>query len=556
MHYGRSPMSWEITDFDTDNYPIWVRTPTHTEPVMTPLYCEFWYGYMVSGQRRAADYMKIPTSMGYYWKLYKGHGYLTCARPRETDIPEREAIFKKRSAPIFKNIDKAVKDNHKKLDDLIKPFLYLKPEEMEDGELLNHVHEMIDLHVKMIYEYFLGWYSFSPWVLAFQELIRDVAGIKPTDVEYSHLLGGYMNLLYESNTELAKLAKMAVENNLDEILLKIPPEEVISAMQQSELGKNWIAQLNNFIEVHGFRLLRHYEFCEPGWYEDPSLVIQAIRQYAESGGGSKVEEEHQLRIKEREEAERKLMSQVPSGKKEQLKQLLDLTRACSYWLESANWLCELRRMAVGRRCFMECGRRMARDGVIERPDDVFMLFTDEIISAVANHEKGRYISLVQDRRKEWEHYQTLTSNMDQIPQFLGDPGKIPELLRTDVTLAVAVSRPPEEAPEEVGALLTGSSGAPGVADGTVRLVEDETAWNTVKSGDIMVCPMTSSTWTPLFAIIKGLITDAGGDLSHPVIVSREYGIPAVCGTVFATQKLKTGDRVKVDGNKLRVYKLD
>jgi pyruvate,water dikinase len=72
----------------------------------------------------------------------------------------------------------------------------------------------------------------------------------------------------------------------------------------------------------------------------------------------------------------------------------------------------------------------------------------------------------------------------------------------------------------------------------------------------MVGPMTSATGTPLFGIIAGLITDSGGELSHPVIVSREYGIPAVCGTVLATQKLKTGDRVKIDANKMRVYKLD
>jgi len=554
MHYGRSPMCWEITDFDKEFYPVWVRTPTHTEPVMTPLYCEFWYGYMVSGQRRAADYRKMPTSMGYLWKLYKGHGYLTCALPRESDVPEREKLFKKRSAPILRDIDAAVKANHNLLDELIKPFLTLNPSDMEDGELATHVHDMIQLHNKMIYTYFLGWYSFAPWVLAFQDVLRDVAGIQPRDVEYAHLLGGYMNLLYESNAQLQKLALLAMETGIDDVLLKKPVAEVIASLKESEKGRNWLARLEQFVEVHGFRLLRHYEFCEPGWYENQNLVIEAIRQYAEAGGGSDIEKSHKLRVEERENAEGNLFSIVPESKKEQVKQLLHIARASSYWLESANWLCELRRMAVGRRCFFECGKRMANDKVIDDPNDVFMLFTDEIIHGVANHEKKRYVELAKERRSEWEGYLALTSNINEIPMVIGDPAKIIDLLRTDVTLAVAVSRPPEEEPEKVGAILTGSSGAPGVVEGVVRLIKDEREWNQVKPGDIMVCPMTSSTWTPLFAIIKGLITDSGGDLSHPVIVSREYGIPAVCGTNFATQKLNTGDKVKIDGNKLRVYK--
>ena len=554
MHYGRT--FWDLTDFELDYYPVWVRTPLHTEPVLTPLYVEMFCGYMMHNWRRVADYLKTPLSMGPVWKMYKGHGYMSIAYPREEEIPAREAVFKKRMALVLRDVDQAVADNHKALDDLVKPFLPMDPDKMDDGELLTHVFEMLDFQNKIIFQYWLGWISLSPWVSNFQDLIRDVAGIGPADVEYSHLLGGYPNLLYESNTILGDLSKLAVKDGLDGLILNKPDKEVIPAMQQSEAGRNWVAQLEEFIGKHGFRLTRHYEFCEPGWYEDPTLVLPFIRQYIEAGGGKDLAEEHRLRVKEREAAERNLMDKVPAERQGEATQLLKIARAANYWLESADWLCELRRMAVGRRCFMACGKRMAGDGVIENPEDVWMLFPDEIIAALGNHEKGRYISLVQDRRKEWEYYGSLTSNPDEVPLFFGDPEQILVMLQKDMAIGPTITRPPLEDPEAVGALLSGSAGAPGVVEGTVRLVMDESGWNSVKPGDIMVCPMTSATWTPLFGIIGGLITDSGGELSHPVIVSREYGIPAVCGTVLGTQKLKTGDRVKIDANKMRVYKLD
>ena len=66
--------------------------------------------------------------------------------------------------------------------------------------------------------------------------------------------------------------------------------------------------------------------------------------------------------------------------------------------------------------------------------------------------------------------------------------------------------------------------------------------------EIIVCRMTSPSWVVLFTKIAGLVTDAGGMASHPAVVSREFGIPAVVGTSDATRRIKTGDRVRVNGS--------
>jgi phosphohistidine swiveling domain-containing protein len=77
--------------------------------------------------------------------------------------------------------------------------------------------------------------------------------------------------------------------------------------------------------------------------------------------------------------------------------------------------------------------------------------------------------------------------------------------------------------------------------------------HTIEPGEILVAPGTSAAWTVAFSLIKGLITDGGGALSHPVIMAREYGIPCVAGCVEGTQKIRTGQKVRIDGNLGVVY---
>jgi pyruvate,water dikinase len=77
-----------------------------------------------------------------------------------------------------------------------------------------------------------------------------------------------------------------------------------------------------------------------------------------------------------------------------------------------------------------------------------------------------------------------------------------------------------------------------------------------KAGEILVTTESASAWTPLFGIAKAVITDMGGYLSHAAIVGREFGLPVIAGTMEATKKIKTGMRLRVDGDLGVVYILD
>nr|WP_264355063.1 PEP-utilizing enzyme [Pseudarthrobacter sp. MM222] len=70
----------------------------------------------------------------------------------------------------------------------------------------------------------------------------------------------------------------------------------------------------------------------------------------------------------------------------------------------------------------------------------------------------------------------------------------------------------------------------------------------MEPGDVLVARITTPVWTSLFAMASAVVTDVGGPLSHSSIVAREYGIPAVLGTGVASQRVASGQRIRVDGD--------
>jgi pyruvate,water dikinase len=95
--------------------------------------------------------------------------------------------------------------------------------------------------------------------------------------------------------------------------------------------------------------------------------------------------------------------------------------------------------------------------------------------------------------------------------------------------------------------LHGIPASGGTYTGTARVILDESQFGKIRAGDVLVCPTTSAVWSVLFPSVGALVTDVGGALSHPAIIAREYGIPAVVATGRATGLVHDGDSVRVNG---------
>jgi pyruvate, water dikinase len=104
--------------------------------------------------------------------------------------------------------------------------------------------------------------------------------------------------------------------------------------------------------------------------------------------------------------------------------------------------------------------------------------------------------------------------------------------------------------------IKGMSASPGRVEGPARLVFKPEDIGDVQEGEILVAPITAPSWAPVFPKIKACVTDIGGMMSHAAIVCREYGVPAVTGTGFATNRIRNGQMIRVDGSTGTVDLLD
>jgi phosphohistidine swiveling domain-containing protein/MoaA/NifB/PqqE/SkfB family radical SAM enzyme len=98
-------------------------------------------------------------------------------------------------------------------------------------------------------------------------------------------------------------------------------------------------------------------------------------------------------------------------------------------------------------------------------------------------------------------------------------------------------------------ILVGTPAARGIVEGTVRVILSDAQIDEIKRGDILVVPQTTAAFNVVFPIIRGIIAQFGGVLSHPAILAREYGIPCIVGCSSVTEHLHTGMRICLDGDK-------
>jgi pyruvate,water dikinase len=188
------------------------------------------------------------------------------------------------------------------------------------------------------------------------------------------------------------------------------------------------------------------------------------------------------------------------------------------------------------------GRKLVEAGRLDRADDVMFLRYNELRMLIGDAAAIDARGVVKTRRAEREAATRLHP-----PNWIGTatPSQLafPYLVNWGYPERFHQGRPKAEGP------VTGIAASPGVIEGVARVVMTVDEFDDVAEGDILVCQMTNPAWVVLFTRIAGLVTDTGGTTSHPAVLSREFGIPAVVGTSVATKRIRTGDRIRVDGSK-------
>ncbi|HVJ15400.1 MAG TPA: PEP-utilizing enzyme, partial [Polyangiaceae bacterium] len=211
-----------------------------------------------------------------------------------------------------------------------------------------------------------------------------------------------------------------------------------------------------------------------------------------------------------------------------------------------------------RRASLEVGRRLVTRGVLRHASDIGYLERAEMAAALAGTLSGESaMDRVLRRRAEeaWvrAHPGPPLHGPAPVPppSLRGLPPACRRLMAAGLWAMNTELAAPTAQHSSDGALL-GVPVSPGRYTGPVRVIRTEAELSKLRPGEVLVCPSTHSSWTVAFSKVGALVADGGSILSHPAIIAREHGIPAVVATISGTSSLRDGELVTVDGNSGRV----
>jgi pyruvate,water dikinase len=569
---------------DWEKAQFWYQDKIHAPEPVPPLDLIFQEAWQISLSQYTTRVFCIPPAQGIAQRLVGCYLYICAiAPPPEEIIGEKAQHFEKRVFYVFEHYNELwdkwlikFKALGNEMDAVkIPPEL---PKYVPDDEVLpapTGVYDsyfLIESFDKLVNQMFKGWqYHFEMLNLTYLAYLMfgDVArklfpGISESAIG-KMVAGAYVSM-FRPEEELCRLSRLAVSSDgLGNILKSTKPAaEKIAELQQSEAGKNWLAEYEKSSDPW------FYVSCGSGWFHhegswltDPDIPYSYIKGYVERlEKGETIERSLDKIEKERDEvvAEYRKLIKTDDDRKafddayNTIRTIYRYAEDHLFWVE--HWF-----HTIWYKKIREIGTLLVNNGMINEVDDIFMFNRYEIPELLTEVSTGwalgvdipmrgsYYKAKAQKRRKileaatEWNP----TPALGVPPEEVAEPftimlwgittDKVKEWLKgVDAAAGADVSE------------IKGFASSAGVVEGPARVLKRLKDIVDLQPGEILVCPSTNPSWAPVFTNIKATVTDIGGLTSHAAIVCREYGVPSVTGCGYATTAIKTGDILKVDGD--------
>ena len=349
---------------------------------------------------------------------------------------------------------------------------------------------------------------------------------------HNTLLKGLPDLA--SNAPVAQLwdlsRRVRDDAQLISLLRRSSASEFAAALNRPEL-RAFAAEFRDYLERWGFRSSRELMLTVPTPPEQPEDAIALLKLYAGLEGPAPGA------LLEQQAAERAALTRELLGRLTPLRALHAvpfLTRASRFrmLLAATQGAIRLRERARFRqallytrlrRILLAIGDRLVADGVFAARDDVFLLEVDELDALLASDLPADSVSAsIEARRKLHESYVRAASSEAAQPGAQQDRG---------------------------AGLLRGTGACGGTYRGSAAVLEDARQAAGLTPGSLLVTRQTDPGWAAVFFVVRGLVVERGGMLSHGAIIAREYGIPAVVGVPRAMELIRNGDDVEVNGDR-------
>lgn len=368
------------------------------------------------------------------------------------------------------------------------------------------------------------------------ELLQAMRGLSPVSAGAVDELTALRSALREVPDALAVVTSAA------------PDADVLTQLQtrRDAVGD----AVRAYLDVVGLRILGGYDVADRHAREHPEMIMKVIR--------ASLREEDTTRSAAAAQALARIRDQVPAEHRKEFDALLAEAQHVYRVRDERVFHGDTMATGLMRRAILAAGERLVAHGRAIDAEDLVDATPEEIVALLEGRPGPSATELAE--RARWRRETPITA----APAFLGfEPSPPPpadwlppaaaRLQRiTALILSLLFEVHKTEAAAEAQK-LKGFGVSPGVYEGPVRVIRDVEELPSVQHGEVLVATSTGSTFNVVLPLIGALVTERGGVLSHAAIVSREYGLPGVVGCVGATSKLKTGVRVRVDGDKGEVW---
>lgn len=339
------------------------------------------------------------------------------------------------------------------------------------------------------------------------------------------------NVTSELGLMIGDLADMARHNQpLLDYLPKATDKSFYQGLDKVTNSEAFKRKLEEFMRLYGMRCPGEIDISNPRWQEAPTALVPAIMSHIRTVKPNEHRKKFEEAAREAERVATDLIDQVRKRKGSMrariLRRLIDVYRHLGGLREHHKYLV-IQHFEIYRQAILKAAEKLVQADFLNERDDVFYLTMAELQSL----ENRKFVKDVHELIVERKQEEQLNKKRTP-PRVMTSDGEIITGRRRDVN-----------APE--GSLI-GTPVSSGVVEGYARVVlhpEDAS----LNEGEIMIAPFTDPGWTPLFHSAKALVMEVGGMMTHGAVVAREYGIPSVVGIDHATEIIKDGAYIRVDG---------
>ena len=512
------------------------------------------------------DDVGLPTINGYAYYYYRNSGMLRMMGKSLTAV---RALLRGKA---HMGVAGWREYSHPRYEAVIKDWSAKPVAELSGEELLEGVHELLDAGTV----YYTAVQSIIPLAATSEISFRayyDKLVRRDGDPPAQTFLLGYDSEPIRAEKSLYELAAWARgEPGLAPALLHEPTPSLADAQRTGTapagfdlaLWLQWQRRFQDHLDRFGHAVY-NLDFASPVPADDPSALLDTAKFYLRGQGNDPNERQRQSAAR-REDQTSQMITRLGPRRRAAFLRLLR-------WAQSAAPIREDALADVGlawpllRRMLLQLGQRLVDSGVIAVPDDVFWLRRQELETAVefglaapaaregpggrANGEVPEQSGAPVPVAITGADRPVRAAAVEERKMLWRGQAKaaVPQLLPESRWMERAFGKMmPAGSQDQAGDIIKGIGASSGRVAAPARVLRGPQDFALMVPGEVLVARITTPAWTSLFAMASAVVTDVGGPLSHSSIVAREYGIPAVLGTGVATQRLTSGQRIRVDGD--------